>query len=154
MLRANPITPGAPMRYEFAAFGGSFMDAGLRRDIEKCGPVTCDREAGEQRVCSHYALRIGLTLHPDGRWVGLGVGDVLCFARSPDGRRVSVCWRRSLGSRVWRPRAPPPLRTGARSVLAAPPPPPAIHRNHAGQTNTAPVKPKTPRSNLKRPGQT
>ncbi|GBF96985.1 hypothetical protein Rsub_09782 [Raphidocelis subcapitata] len=67
MLRADAVKPGAPMRYEFSAFGGSFMDAALRADIGKCGPVTCDREAGEQRVCSHYALRIGLTVHPDGR---------------------------------------------------------------------------------------
>ncbi|KIZ05205.1 glyoxal or galactose oxidase [Monoraphidium neglectum] len=69
MLRADVITPGKPMRYEFMAFGGSFIDAALRKDIAKCGPVTCDREKGEQRTCSEYSVRIGLVLHPNGRHV-------------------------------------------------------------------------------------
>ena len=35
------------------------------------GPVTCDREKGEQQPCSEYSVRIGLMVHPDGRWVAL-----------------------------------------------------------------------------------
>jgi hypothetical protein len=66
MLRGPLPEPGAPSRFEFMAFGGSFMDASLRGDIRKCGPVSCDREAGEQRPCSQYSVRIGLTVKPDG----------------------------------------------------------------------------------------
>lgn len=67
MLRIPLQLPGGPVRFEFAVFGGSFMDPALRADIAKCGPTTCDRESGEQRPCSDYAVRIGLTVHPDGR---------------------------------------------------------------------------------------
>ncbi|KAI8466478.1 MAG: hypothetical protein J3K34DRAFT_524480 [Monoraphidium minutum] len=67
MLRAGLYDPSKPMRYEFMAFGGSFMDAALREDIRKCGPVTCDREKGEHRPCSDYSVRIGVTVQPDGR---------------------------------------------------------------------------------------
>jgi hypothetical protein len=67
MLRGPAPSPGKPLRFEFMAFGGSFMDAELREDIRKCGPVTCDREKGEQRPCSDYSVRIGLTVKLDGR---------------------------------------------------------------------------------------
>lgn len=67
MLRIPIMTPGKPMKFEFMAFGGSYIDAALRKDIDNCGPVTCDREKGEQRPCSEYSVRIVLTVHPDGR---------------------------------------------------------------------------------------
>lgn len=58
MLRAGVITPSKPMRYEFMAFGGSFIDAALRKDIAKCG----ERRAGlglGQRSFYNAAARSG-----------------------------------------------------------------------------------------------
>ena len=79
MLRAPVHEPGKPARFEFMAFGGSYMDAALRADIAKCGPTTCDRQQGQLRPCSEYSVRIGLTVHPDGR----------CTRCGPVGWRVS-----------------------------------------------------------------
>jgi hypothetical protein len=50
MLRADVITPGKPMRYEFMAFGGSFIDAALRKDIAKCGEHSLLRPAKQTRI--------------------------------------------------------------------------------------------------------
>lgn len=67
MLRTAVPEPGKPERFELAVFGGGVVDAELADEIRRCGPTSCDRERGEHRACSDRALRIGLTVHPDGR---------------------------------------------------------------------------------------
>jgi hypothetical protein len=69
MLQQKLAAPGAPQRFEFAAFGGSTVDAALRAELQKCGPTSCDRAKGEARPCSDKSVRIGVTVHPDGRHV-------------------------------------------------------------------------------------
>lgn len=96
MLRIPLQLPGGPVRFEFAVFGGSFMDPALRADIAKCGPTTCDRESGEQRPCSDYAVRIGLTVHPDGRCAA-------CWVAAPAAMHM---WQRRARGK------PPPPRGG------------------------------------------
>jgi hypothetical protein len=54
------MEPGKPVRLEFMAFGGSFVDPELERSIVQCGPVTCDRMAGQLRPCARTSVRIGL----------------------------------------------------------------------------------------------
>lgn len=68
MLRMPKLQPGKEVRYEFMAFGGSYIDEELRADIGKCGPVSCDREAGEHRPCADISVRIGLTVKPNGSY--------------------------------------------------------------------------------------
>jgi hypothetical protein len=54
------MEPGKPVRLEFMAFGGSFVDPELEKSITQCGPVSCDRMAGQKRPCASTSVRIGL----------------------------------------------------------------------------------------------
>ncbi len=67
MLRTPVLSPNKALRFEFMAFGGGWLTPDVRDQVIRCGPVTCDRESGEERVCADISVRIGLTVHPDGR---------------------------------------------------------------------------------------